>query len=175
VGDISVEGQLTRVVGEVRILRERKGFFEAEITAMYDEVKRGDKLIPIQPAVKWTSQANAPEGFRAKIVDGETEGYDLYNQGQLVLIDKGSEEGMREGYMLRAFRDEDPVTEKRGGVPPDFKGDIQVIHAARLSSVGYILRNTEPLERGDLLYPAQDFPNRPPSPIHKHKTVEITD
>jgi hypothetical protein len=91
----------------------------------------------------------------------------------MILLDKGANDGVKNGFLFRVYTDVDPYSQRTDTLPPDFKGEVQVISVGRLSSVGYIVRNTNVLVAGDVLVPTKDFPNPAPPPVKAHEILEI--
>jgi LysM domain len=150
-------GKLVRVVGELKIIEEGLSFYKAEVTTIMSRIKRGDLIIPKQKVAQWSVFVEPPNELQARIVMGEEPDYRYFAQGQIVVLNKGTADGMKEGYSFRVWREVDPNTEKDAGVEPISKGDIQIIYSGQLSSLGFIVRNTMPLEIGDTLVPRQAF------------------
>lgn len=158
-GDSPFIGNLVQIVGELEIVEVGEKLLKARITSGYGIISRGDKLIPAQAVVNWSMNFNPPDELQCRILMGEEPVARLFVQGQLVLLNKGSVDGMKEGYLFRVWSDSDPTTERDNDVEPVSKGEIQVIHVGTLSSVGFVVRNSEPLQVGDTLIPRQSFAN----------------
>jgi hypothetical protein len=137
------------------------------------ELKRGDKVISAREVIRSPAVFFPPEEMQARIVMGEYEDTQLFSQGQVVLINKGEEDGMKPGYLFRVSEVEDPLTEKESTVAPDFKGEVQVVAIGKLASVGLILRNRVPLIVGDTLVAAQIFKDPPLPPRLEAKEIDI--
>lgn len=166
-------GWLVHLQGEINVTLKGEDKAKAELVKHYGVIERGDRLIAVPKTVTLSGAFNPPAEMRLKVVGGQEEETNLFGQGQIVLLDKGSADGVRQGYMFRAYRDEDPATEEKEDVLPDSKGEIEIVYASELSSVGYIVRNKEPIEIGDLLVPAQMFRDAPPPPTRKVETIEL--
>lgn len=159
-----IAGTLMRLVGEVVVIGLGENLVKAEIKSMSGLMQRGDRLIELQKAVKWSAIYNPPDNFTCRIVMGDTSDRKIFGQGELVLLNKGAEDGMKQGYLFRVFRDTDPRTESPYDVEPDFSGEVQVVYVSPLASVGYILRNKIPIFIGDTLIANQLFADPPPPP-----------
>ena len=166
-------GTLVRLVGEVKTLQNIDELTKLELIQQSELVARGDKLIPARGAIKPVAVFNPPETLVARIVDGENPAAEFFGQGQVVLLNKGVSEGMKDGYLFRATVDTDPLLRSRSEVRPAYKGEVQVISAGELASVGLILRNNTPLVEGDVLIAAQLFPDPPPQPHRVSKEIEL--
>jgi LysM domain len=156
-------GKLVQIVGEVKILEDGEKYYKAEVSAMMGKIQRGDLIIPKQKIIPASVFVDPPNELQTRIVMGEEPEYHYFAQGQIVVLNKGTADGMKEGYTFRAWRAEDPTTKKTVGVEPISKGDVQIIYTGQASSLGYIVRNTMPLEVGDTLVPRKAFTDPPKS------------
>lgn len=156
-------GNLVQVVGTVVIREVGEKLLKAELVDMSGIVMRGDKIIHPLPPVNWSMRFDPPGELQCRILMGDESDNKLFVQGQLVLLNKGTVDGMKPGYTFRVWRDSDLFTENELDVEPESKGEVQIVHANTLSSIGFIVRNVEPLRIGDTLIPRQAFSN-PPRP-----------
>ncbi len=168
-----VIGSLVRVVGEVRVIGFGENLVRAEIKSQFDVVKRGDSLIRTLPPVSTSAYFNPPSEMTARIVTGADAERSQFAQGEVVLLNKGADDGMKEGYVFRVFEDVDPQTKKRYLVEPSYKGEVQVVYVSKLASVGYIVRNRTPLAIADTLIPTQAYVDPEPPPSKSVKTIEL--
>jgi hypothetical protein len=166
-------GELCRVVGAIRIMGKGEHLVIAEVTELIGWMKRGDDVIALQKIAKISGYTNPPDDMRAKVLHGEEDQMTMMVQGMIVILDQGAEDGMQEGFRFRVLRNTDPVTEDDDDVEPDFKGEIQIIHSSDNASIGYVLRNEEPILIGDTLLPAQRFANRPAPPSRPVNVLEV--
>ncbi len=166
-------GTLVRVVGEMEVVEPGEHLFKTTLTSVIAQIHRGDKIIALQPPVQWSLKLDPPNDLQTRIVMGEDPDYRYFGQGQLVLLNKGGVDGMKNGFVFRVWRALDPETNKEEGVEPESLGDIQIIYSGQLSAVGYVMRNVEPLQIGDTLVPRQTFSDPPPPKVHPRDAVEI--
>jgi hypothetical protein len=171
--DTASMGTLVRLVGELTITELGQKHVVGNLDSTMTSVKRGDKLIPLQPAVETNKFELPPNDLQARIVMGDEPDRKFFVAGQMVLLNKGTTDGMKQGYNFRVFREEDPNTKSVEGVEPDYSGEVQVVYVSSLSSVGYILRSVEPLKIGDTLIPRQGFQDPPPPPKKVLQTILI--
>lgn len=166
-------GNLVRLVGEIEVVQGTDQLSKAQLTRHLGIVQRGDKIISLRPPLRPVAIFNPPEDLKTRIVMGELPETKYYAQGQVVLLNKGEVDGMKEGYLFRVVRDTDLNTDSINDVNIDFKGEVQVISVGQLSSIGLILRNKMPLLIGDTLVAAQLFQDPPPPPRVEVKEIEI--
>jgi hypothetical protein len=168
----SVIGLLVRLVAEINILHDGESHAKAEMKKHFGLVQRGDKLIAVSNVTSTEAYINPPENMRLRVVRGD-EDTQLFGQGQTILLDKGSADGVRKGFIFRIYCDEDPYDDTKEGVDADSKGEVQIVYTSELSSVGFIIRSKDPVGIGDLLVPAQSYPDAPPSPTRAVETIEL--
>lgn len=172
-GNRPVIGTLMRRVGELRITGFGEHLVKGELTSQGALVHRGDGIILTPKTVAWSQFFNPPPELEARIVMGEDDERKYFGQGEVVLLNKGTADGVREGFLFRIYQDFDLRTKRRIDVEPTFKGEVQVVYAGELASVGYVLRTKEPVIIGDALVPAQAFLNPPPPPQRSAQTIEL--
>ncbi len=168
-----VLGVLVRLVGEVKNLQTADLLTKMELTRQMNIVRRGDRLVAVRNPVATVAIFNPPDDMTTRVVMGDNPDATFFGQGQIVLLNKGSNAGLKEGYLFRALVDEDPLLMSTKEVSPDYKGEIQVISTGELASIGIILRNTSPILIGDTLVAAQLFPDRPPTPRTLTREIEF--
>ncbi len=165
-----VLGNLMRIVGTIKVTELGEKYARAEVTQLSAPMHRKDGLIQVLEPVEPDVVLNPPAELSAQIVTGEESSREYFAQGEMVLLNRGQLDGVKNGFLFRAYRDTDGRTNKRDGVEPGFKGEVQIIFSGKKASVGYILRNKEPLIIGDNLIPTQAFPDPPPPPSRSLQT-----
>jgi hypothetical protein len=168
-----VLGTLVRLVGEVTVSALGQKLDTGKIDSSFSRIYRGDKLIPIQRVVERRALTLPPGDLQTRIVMGDEPERSFFAQGQLVVLNKGTTDGMKEGYSFRAYREEDPLTNSLKTVEPDYFGEVQVVYSGALSSIGFVVRDSEPLKVGDTLVPRQSFEDPPPRPHKPKQMIEI--
>ena len=108
-----------------------------------------------------------------QIVMGEDDTKDMVRQGELVILNKGSQDGMKDGFLFKVFDDTDPLKKSQNGVLPDSKGEVRVVHVGKNYSVGIVNRNREPLVIGDSLLSFPELPDRPVPPRRPVSEISI--
>ncbi len=167
------QGTIAKVIGELKIIAMGERLYRAEIVRQYDAIKRGDKLIQQVKPIETQAYVRPPIDFEAKVIMGDETERKTFGQGDLILLNKGSQEGMRLGYLFRVYQDEDPFTKSTDTVEPFFKGEVQVNYVGKYSSLAMINRNTEPIAIGDRLVAAQKFNVPLPSKPQRRDPIEI--
>jgi len=150
-------GNLAKLQGEIKVMGVGEELLRAEVKNMYGPIRRGDKIIPLEKPIQKSAQQKPPDDLEARVVMGEETERRSFVQGDMVLLNKGSSDGMRLGFFFRVFRDQDPFTRRRRDVEASFKGEVEIVYAGELSSIGYVTRNTDPIFIGDTLVAGQLF------------------
>jgi hypothetical protein len=166
-------GTMARMVGEVEIQEMGDKLAKGQVTSIFSVIKRGDKIIPLSKVGISADKVDPPKELQCQIVIGEDEDVKWFGQGQIVLVNKGKEEGMKEGFIFRVWRERDKFSDLSGDVEPESKGEAQIVHVNNNSSLAYILKNKEPLLVGDNLVPRQVFSNPPPAPRRESQVLKI--
>ncbi|MBY0369953.1 LysM peptidoglycan-binding domain-containing protein [bacterium] len=166
-------GKLVRVVADVDVVDEHEGIAKIVFAHQYERIQRGDKLIDFVEPVKSLPIYNPPDDMTVLVVRGESDERNAFAQGQMVLVNKGQEEGVKEGFLFRAVEDEDRFRHSGNGMLADYKAEIQIIRADKRASVGYIRKSQYPLEIGDQLLAAQLFLEPPPSPRRLKQEIHL--
>ncbi len=138
------------VRGQVKIIGVKDGLFVGEVTRMDDSIERGNFIVPNPARVKDLPPIAGPSPLEAHILLERNFSTYATSQYKFVFIDRGRDDGVREGMVFRAFQKKDPVT-KKTITESDFiaRSDIQVVQVGDRVSVGYILNGMDILNEGD--------------------------
>jgi len=168
-----VVGDLVRIVGEARVLGSEENLTRLQLTHEFYPVNRGDRLIPIPIVTRRTLAEFPSRDLIPQIIMGEDLERIFIRQGELVVLNKGSENGMKEGFLFKVFEDTDPLNNSRNGVTPNSKGEVSIVYLGSNYSVGIVNRNQEPLKIGDSLLSFPELPDRPTAPKRVRQEVSI--
>jgi len=168
-----VVGDLVRIVGEARVLESEENLTRLQLTHEFYPVNRGDRLIPIPIVTRRTLAEFPSRDLIPQIIMGEDLERIFIRQGELVVLNKGSENGMKEGFLFKVFEDTDPLNNSRNGVTPNSKGEVSIVYLGSNYSVGIVNRNQEPLKIGDSLLSFPELPDRPTGPKRVRQEVSI--
>jgi hypothetical protein len=123
-----------------------------KVTRSYSEIEPGDRLVPyVEPPVDFKAVQ------LAKNLEGMVVGVQLYRQfalrGDLVLIDRGTDDGVQSGGVFEVYRGGkevlDPVTAAKILVPDDVIGRLMVLTTGRGSSLALLMTAARPVHEGD--------------------------
>jgi len=144
-------GTLIQVVGEIQVERYGDDLAIGSIVQAFDRVQRGDRIAELPPVTTQEKPEAPPASLSSKIVLGELLEKSFASQGNLVVLDKGQEAGMKNGFVFKVFDDTDPNTKKQQLVEPRSKGEVRIVFVGKRSSVGLVTKCREPLEAGNVL------------------------
>jgi len=156
---VGFSGTLIQVVGEIRIDGYGDDLARASVLRAQSGVERGDRIIEMESLDLQKSPIETPPNVFARVLIGDNLTGSFFSRGQFVLLDKGMDGGMSDGYLFGAFQDTDPVFQTQKLVEPQSKGQIKLVKVGKTYSVGYIVSNQEPIQVGDILLPTQYLPN----------------
>jgi hypothetical protein len=108
-------GYFTRIMGEVRVTRvEKNGIVSMQIVRQVDEIERADLIGPSgEPLVRRVlAQPADREILGGVIIAGTPMAKATYGQHSVVVIDRGSEQGVKPGFVFTIWRQHD-------GLPQD--------------------------------------------------------
>jgi len=142
---------LMRLMGEVKIESVHKDFAIASIEATYDLLERGDRLLLIPTVNMKEKDLDPPSSLVLKILLGENLESKMISEGQLILLDQGTRQGVKPGYIFGVYEDTDPHFDKSDLVMPRSKGEVKIVQAGDSWSTGYVRSVSGPIEGGDVL------------------------
>ncbi len=128
---------------------------ELEITRMTEEIRIGDRLIPLEEGILDAFfQPKAPDveienGFMVAVASGVTQ----VGPMNIVTINRGSREGVELGDVLAIYQTGEivnhPVTKEMVSLPDVRAGVLMLFAVYEKASYGLVLSATRPLEVGD--------------------------
>lgn len=149
----SVVPSTSSTVAWIRIVAVNDSTAIASVQHQCDSIQRDDYLDPfVMPQVPAATDANAAEGeldftMMAHVVGG-SEHRDLGGAGDLMVMDRGSSQGVATGARFAVYRDV-----KVGGVPLAPIGEAVVVTAGQSNSVVRLTRTRDAVQAGDYLVP----------------------
>jgi hypothetical protein len=164
-------GRLVRAVADVVVLSVGEKLVKVEAEREFNEVRRGDKVVGFMKPIEMNAFFNPPEDMRVRVLGGENKELKMFIEGHIVILNKGFDDGVKDGQVFRGVRDKDPLTESEADVEPDQKGEITVVWTSKSASMGYVAKTKMPILIGDTLLANQLFPNPPPRPKREVQTL----
>lgn len=145
---------LIQVVGRIQIDAYGDDLARATVMGAYRGVERGDRIMDLPLLDMKAETLLPPPSVTTRILMGDNPDRETFSSGDLVLLDRGTEEGLQKGQLFRVFDDVDPVFNSSQSIEPRSKAEIKVVYAGRKSSTGYIQNCDAPVHLGDALLPS---------------------
>lgn len=105
-------GYLTEILAEVRVVRvDKDRGATVEITKQYDEVRRDDLIGPYnEPITRSVSVRPNERAVKDAVVVADVRRYPAnLGENSLAIIDKGSDDGVKNGNLFTIYRQHDPL------------------------------------------------------------------
>ena len=145
-------GYFAQIVGTAEVSEVHPETSYVKIIAAYAEIEPGDRLIPYVELPREFKVVRS-EGVVAGVVLAHMPYRQYTGEGDLVIIDRGTEDGVEPGRQLELYRAGkevvDPVSRARLMVPDDRIGQMFVLRAGSNTAVALIQRANRPVRVGD--------------------------
>ena len=129
-----------------------------DIVRSKEEIRTGDRLLPEPPLELLTYTPRAPaNAVEARIVSVYGSAVANVAQNQVVVINRGTKDGMERGHVLAIQTDGQRLVDKTGTsfqdikLPDERNGLLMVFRPFERVSYGLVLTATEPVRVGDWL------------------------
>jgi len=139
-------GYLIDILGELTISGKTKSKAIAVITNSYQEIERGDYVVPKIDLALSVEKISSPRRIDGHIIDFSKKHDNIANK-ELAFIDKGSNDGIKKGMILRIIRDKDPITNEY--IPTFQIGKLIVMSTNKNTSTVFIMVATQNIKKGD--------------------------
>lgn len=155
-----VLGEKVLVLGIVEVLQLDEHYARAKLVRSFQEMERGDRLMPLRPYHQRVSPKQNLIDLEAVLVD---ELFDLQELGQthMVFIDRGERDGVQVGNRLFVMRRWDGHLdldeEGLDRLPVEQVGEIMVLETQERSATALVTRSTRELRRGDRLLMERNY------------------
>jgi len=160
-------GMFSEVIGEVEITSTGHDLVTAIVLDSYQEIKRGDKISLFAPKDREivptkTHRMLTGTILRSATRDADTFYKDVHNlENDIVFIDRGECDGMKEGILLNIYRPALPVADpyfpnRRLVTPDSYLGEGMVLKAFEKNSTVLITRSREEILPGDVIKSVSD-------------------
>jgi len=148
-----------QIVGEVEIQDYGDELARAVVTSAYDTFERGDRVMDIPFISMREPSLTPPADLSTRVLLGESLDHSWFREGQLLVLDKGREAGVKLGHIFKVFEDTDPILKDQKLIEPASKGEVKIVHLSEKSSVGYIIKCRAGIEVGDVLLSQSQLPD----------------
>ena len=139
-----------RKVGEVKLQEVGRKRSYVEVLQFLEPVDENDLLYPALSIPSELELRPAPAGLSGLIVSAAS-GLEILGQGDLVVIDIGSEKGIEVGHVLDVMSDYNVEKKLVKGAPPPPMiplGYLVVVDVGKRTSSAYVLKSIEELRVG---------------------------
>lgn len=154
-------GSYVKIIGEVEILSVKKDKrARAIITDSVDVIERGHRVGPLQRQFKEVDPTPNKVDLQGTIV-AQLFADELIGARQVVFVDKGTNDGVRDGNRFFVVRRGDALEEVGGSVsnkgqddrrfPARAIGEVTVVQAGKSSAVCLVTLSVQEIEVGDLV------------------------
>ncbi len=144
-------GYMVDILGSLVITRS-SGVSEARIDNSFKEIEAGALLMPYTvpvTEVELTEATSAVKGYVIASLDSSSN----FSTGDIVYINRGTDDGLDEGNVLRVYRKRekavDPVTRKKVKLPPVNLGTMVVLDPGEKTSTCIVLNGQRAMVVGD--------------------------
>jgi hypothetical protein len=139
------------LIAKVKIIGVRDGKFIGSITSSSQKpVLRKSLLIPEEDFIKLPEVVASSERIKASVITARFQNFTLFSENNLIILDVGSEDGVKPGMIFRHYLKKDPlndqvITTKNYLV----ESEIQVLNVKDKFSTALILQSRSPISQGD--------------------------
>jgi len=147
-------GKNIEILGSLKVTGVADTAIEGTIEASYKEIEAGARLTPYTEPPREIVVVKARKEIKGAIVSG-LEGIRELSGNDIVYIDRGSDDGLKEGNVLEVYRErekvKDPFKKKRFRLPPDTLGKALVVRTKKRSATVIVLSVSKEMRPGDLV------------------------
>ncbi len=150
-------GHMIEILGTL-VVTKTDGVPEGRIERSYAEIEAGARLVPYR---------ESPREVRIKVSAVPLDGYVIASlsgnknlaKGDILYIDKGSEDGVEQGRLFKVTRElgtaRDPLTGRKVQLPPEEIGSVVVVEPSAHTSSCIVIRSTKSILAGDSVRAAE--------------------
>lgn len=144
--------------GTVRLVGVRDGVFIGTVVSMSGMVYRNQLLIPEVKHLQIGKPIAASGAIEATVITSEEEQDKMLGSQQLLFLDVGQSDGVKNGMVFRNFVHEDPLSKEEIS-SKDFliESEIQVLEAYDRFSAAMVIRSRSHLKSGDTVVALTDL------------------
>jgi hypothetical protein len=151
-------GFIYPIFGTVRIIGVRDGLFIGTLVNMTAKIERGHLLLPEVKPLSIGKPIAANSAIEAQLLSSEADSGNLFGSQQLVFLDAGQADGVKNGMIFRNFLHEDPLSNETLS-SKDFiiEAETMVLEAFDRFSVAMVVNCRTPLKTGAKLVSLTDL------------------
>jgi hypothetical protein len=144
--------------GTVKIIGVRDGLFIGTVLSSYNPILRGNLLIPEVKPMEFPKAVASPDIIPASILKVKSSGKTMISDQSVVLLDAGTNDGVKPGMIFRKYLKEDPLT-KDTITTKDYliEAELLIIDAKDQFSTAYVITNRTILHPEDQVLSLMDL------------------
>ncbi len=142
-------GRVVEMIGEVRVDVLSKEQALGTLIASWDTVERGDYIaeLPIDTdVIKATENTKNVKGY---VVDAGKTVLSYLGENYIVILDKGSADGVQVGNDFVVVRAGDPYTKEYSGLADEDIGEVLIVETSKNVSTGVLINASREIVPGD--------------------------
>jgi hypothetical protein len=147
------------VLGTVKIIGKKEGVWVGQIDEARASIERGSCfLVDNPPRALVGPPVAAPEAVEGNFILERGSDIMFSAQHKIAFVDRGTNDGITEGMVLRAYQHRDPFNDRKiTSADVVVSGDVQIIQASERFSLALVIRTVhEPIEHGTQLVALTD-------------------
>jgi hypothetical protein len=160
-------GWFSEVIGEVEITSTGHDLVTAIVLESYEEIRKGDKICLFTPRNREIVPTKTHRMLTGTILRSATRDVDTFYrdvhhlENDIVFVDRGACDGMKEGTLLNIYRPSLPVDDpyfrnRRLAIPDTYLGEGMVLKAFEKNSTVLITKSREEILPGDVIKSVSD-------------------
>jgi len=148
-------GVLVKHLGQIRISSEKDGIFRGSVVKAFEELSRGDRVMPARHIDHHLVLRQAPPQLIGTVIYIRNEGHEAA-QNQVLGISLGRTDGLEAGMRLSIYKAGRLVEDKVSGgevlLPEEQIGAVLVLATQPQASIALITTATAPINIGDSVH-----------------------
>lgn len=142
-------GQIVVEVGELRVDQAGKEQALGTVTAAWDVIERGQYVSSLPVRQERVNPVPNSKNVKGYVVDAAPQSLSFVAEGYVVVVDKGSADGVEVGNTFTIVRAGDPYTRQYSGLTDEDIGEVIILEAFKNTSSGLLTAASREVVPGD--------------------------